>query len=156
LTLYSLLAILSAVVNYQEVSLTKLVLCSTLRTCCSCGFPTERRHDTIENPYYQAARFENKAKAGAVYTPLQEQIFEEQEHCDLSVYRIRITKGCHVVVVGERPPESLHLRIEAVLTHGTLVTLRPDVLGYLQARRTQATQIASWVEGHYDYLGEES
>jgi hypothetical protein len=104
----------------------------------------------VENPYYQAARFDNKAKAGTVYTPLQQMIFEEQEHCDLSAYRIKITEGWHVVVVGERPPESLHQRIEALLTQGTLVTLRPDVLGYLQARRVQASQLAPWVERHLD------
>ena len=53
----------------------------------------------MENPYYQAARFMNKAKAGQVYTPLQEIVF--QEDCDLSVYRFKITEGWHVVVVGE-------------------------------------------------------
>ena len=109
----------------------------------------------MENPYYQAARFDNKAKAGGVYTPLQQMIFEEQEQCDLSAYRIKITEGWHVVVVGERPPESLHLRIETLLSHGTIVTLRPDVLGYLQARRAQASHIAPWVEVHYDHPEEE-
>ena len=108
----------------------------------------------MENPYYQAARFENKAKAGAVYTPLQQMIFEED--CDLTAYRIRITEGWHVVVVGERPPESLHLRIEALLSHGTIVNLRPDVLQFLQARRAQASHIAPWVEVHYDHPEEES
>src|SRR3989442_13204183 len=115
-------------------------------------FPlSERSHHTVENPYYQAARFENKAKAGAVYIPLQELIFDEQETCDLSAYRIKITEGWHVVVVGERPPESIQLRIEALLSHGIIVTLRPDVLRYLQARRAQASHIAPWVEVHYDH-----
>lgn len=110
----------------------------------------------MENLYCQAARFENKTKAGAVYTPLQQMIFEEQETCDLSAYRIRITEGWHVVVVGEKPPESLHQRIEALLSHGTIVTLRPDVLKYLQARRARAAHIAPWVEVHYDHPEEES
>ena len=104
----------------------------------------------MEHPYYQAARFDNKAKAGGVYTPLQQMIFEEQEHCDLSAYRIKITEGWHVVVLGERPNDALSQRIEALLTNGTLVTLRPDVLAYLQSRRAQATQIAPWVERHLD------
>jgi hypothetical protein len=99
-------------------------------------------------PYYQAARFANKAKAGQVYTPLQEIVFEED--CDLSAYRLKITEGRHVVVLGERPNDQLHQRIEALLTHGTLVTLRPDVLDYLQSRRAQATQIGPWVERHVD------
>ena len=52
-------------------------------------------------PYYLAARFASKAKAGQVYTPLQEIVF--QEDCDLSVYRFKITEGWHVVVLEERP-----------------------------------------------------
>jgi hypothetical protein len=99
-------------------------------------------------PYYQAARFANKAKAGQVYTPLQEIIF--QENCDLSAYRFRITEGWYVVVLGEKPDDQLHQRMEALLTNGTLVTLRPDVLDYLQSRRAQASQIAPWVERHLD------
>ena len=102
----------------------------------------------MENPYYQAARFMNKAKAGQVYTPLQQMVFKEA--CDLSVYRLKITEGWHVVVLGERPNNQLRQRIEALLTNGTLVTLRPDVLAYLQSRRAQATQIAPWVERHLD------
>ena len=102
----------------------------------------------MENPYYQAARFDTKAKAGGVYTPLQQIVFDED--CDLSVYRLKITEGWHVVVLGERPNDALSQRIEALLTQGTLVTLRPDVLGYLQSRRAQATQIAPWVERHLD------
>ena len=100
----------------------------------------------MENPYYQAARFMNKAKAGQVYTPLQQIVFKEE--CDLSVYRFKIAEGWHVVVLGERPNNQLQQRIEALLTNGTIVTLRPDVLDYLQSRRAQATQIGPWVERH--------
>jgi len=99
-------------------------------------------------PYYQAACFANKAQAGQVYTPLQQLVFEEQENCDLSVYRVKFTEGWHVVVLGEKPKDQLHQRIEALLTNGTLVTLRSDVLDYLQSRRAQASQIAPWVERH--------
>jgi len=97
-------------------------------------------------PFYLAARFANKAKAGQVYTPLQEIIF--QADCDLSAYRFRITEGWHVIVLGEKPNDQLHQRMEALLTNGTLVTLRPDILDYLQSRRAQASQIGSWVERH--------
>ncbi len=100
-------------------------------------------------PYYQAARFASKAKAGQVYTPLQEIIF--QEDCDLSAYRIRITEGWHVIVLGEKPSDQLHQRIEALLTNGTLVNLRSDVLAYLQRRRARAEKIAPWVEVHYQH-----
>ena len=100
-------------------------------------------------PYYLAARFDNKAKAGQVYTPLQQIVFEED--CDLSVYRFKITEGWHVVVLGERPNDQLHQRIEALLTNGTLVNLRSDVLAYLQRRRARAEKIAPWVEVHYQH-----
>ena len=108
----------------------------------------------MEIPYYQSARFPTEEKAGAVYFPLQQIIFEEQNECDLSAYRFKITEGWHVVVLGEKPPEALHLRIEALLTNGELVSIRDDVLHYLQQRRAQATQIAPWVEGHYDHSEE--
>ncbi len=109
----------------------------------------------MEVPYYQAARFATEAQAGAVYFPLQQIIFEEQNECDLSAYRFKIAEGWHVVVLGERPPEALHLRIETLLTTGELVSIREDVLRYLQQRRAQATQIAPWVEGHYHHSEEE-
>jgi hypothetical protein len=105
----------------------------------------------VDHPYYQAARFSTKEQAGAVY------FFEAKDDCDLSAYRIHITEGWHVVVVGEQPPEALHVQMEALLTQGTLVSLstRPDVLEYLHQRRVQATTLAPWVEAHYDHQEEE-
>ncbi len=104
------------------------------------------------SPYCQTARFPNKAAAGEIYTSLQTLVFEEQNNCDLSVYRLKITEGWHMVVLGETPDDKLHQRIEALLSKGTIVNLqheRPDVIDYLQSRRVQAIQIAPWVEGHY-------
>ena len=106
-------------------------------------------HTTL---YCQSARFASKAAAEAVYLPLQSLVFEEQTKCELSVYRLKITEGWHVVVLGERPPAVVQEQIEALLTQGTLVNLphdRPDVVVYLQTRRAQATHLAPWVEGHY-------
>ena len=102
--------------------------------------------------YCQAARFASKAVSEAVYLPLQTLVFEEQNECELSVYRLKITEGWHVVVLGEIPPAAVQEQIEALLTQGTLVHLshdRPDVVVYLQTRRAQATHLAPWVEGHY-------
>jgi hypothetical protein len=111
----------------------------------------------VDQPYYQAARFATKEQAGAVYFSLQTLIFAAKDDCDLSAYRIHITEGWHVVVVGEQPPEALHVQMEALLTQGTLVSLstRPDVLEYLHQRRVQATTLAPWVEAHYDHQEEE-
>lgn len=87
------------------------------------------RHE--EAPYYLAARFPNEKKAGETYFPLQQMIFVAKDECDLSVYRFRLENVWHVVVVGEQPPNELHLRIEAKLTSGTLVSLKQDALDYL-------------------------
>jgi hypothetical protein len=111
----------------------------------------------LETPYFQAARFPNKKKAGEVYFPLQKLLYETRDECDISVYRLQITEGWHVVVLGEKPPGALHVQIEALLTQGTLVSLsdRPDVLRFLQHRRAQATRLGPWVEGHYRSSEEE-
>jgi hypothetical protein len=100
--------------------------------------------------FYLAARFPTKAAAGAIYTPLQQIVYDEQDMCDLSVYRLKLNDVWHVVVLGEKPSDVLYQRIEALLINGTLVTLRPEALQYLQARRAQATLLAPWVEAHYD------
>jgi hypothetical protein len=105
--------------------------------------------DTI---YTQAARFASKTKAGEIYFQLQKLLYEEKDDCDLSAYRFQIIEGWHVVVIGEKPSDTLHVRIEAFLSHGTLTNLtsaRPDVIAYLQGRRLQASQLGPWVEFHY-------
>ena len=76
--------------------------------------------------------------------------------CDLSAYRIRIEGVWHVVVLGEKPPDALHVRIEAELTNGgVLVSVREDVLRFLRNRREEASELGSWVEGHYEHPEEE-
>ena len=102
-------------------------------------------------PFYLAARFPSKEAAGSVYFPLQEMVFAAHDDCDLSVYRIRHEGVWLVVVLGEPPPKTLYLRIEAELTKGTLVTLRADVLRFLQARRAQVSPLAPWVELHHTH-----
>lgn len=103
----------------------------------------------MADPYYQAARFQNKQKAGEVYFPLQQYIFEIKDDCDLSVYRFKHEGTWYVVVIGDRPPSSIHVAIEVQLTNGTLVTPDADVLSYLMKRRSEAIQLGPWVEGHY-------
>lgn len=103
----------------------------------------------MENPYYQAARFTGLDKAGVSYFRLQQMVFEAQDDVDLSVYRLKLADVWHVVVLGEKPPEEFHIRIEAELTNGTLVTLRDDAIRYLQERRARATLLGPWVERHY-------
>ena len=105
--------------------------------------------------YYQAARFHNKKAAGAVYSVVQDILYQNVD-CDLSAFRFRL-KGERtfiVVVIGEKPPDSLHIALEALLTNGVLVSLSDDQLHSLQDRRAEATQLGSWVEAHYTEEGE--
>jgi hypothetical protein len=99
-------------------------------------------------PNYQAARFPNKQVAGTVYDAVQELIYHDVE-CDLSAYRLKHKNTWHVVVIGEKPSNSLHVELEAQLTNGTLVTLDSYLLYELLARRLEASQLGPWVEGHY-------
>jgi hypothetical protein len=103
----------------------------------------------VADPYYQAARFQSKQKAGAVYFPLQQYIFEVKDDCDLSVYRFKHEGTWYVVVIGERPPDNIHVALEAKLTNGILATLDAEVLSYLLNRRNEAIQLGPWVERHY-------
>jgi len=107
----------------------------------------------LEVPYYQAARFHNKKAAGAVYGVIQDIIYQNVD-CDLSAFRLKHQGAFIVVVLGEKPPDSLHIALEALLTNGVLVSLPEDQLHYLQDRRAEATQLGSWVEAHYTEEGE--
>ena len=104
-------------------------------------------------PYYQAARFHNKKAAGAVYDVIQDILYQNVD-CDLSAFRLKQERTFLVIVLGEKPPDSLHIALEALLTNGVLVSLSEDQLNYLQDRRAEATQLGSWVEAHYTVEGE--
>jgi hypothetical protein len=53
----------------------------------------------LEVPYYQAARFHNKKAAGAVYSVVQDILYQNVD-CDLSVYRLKQERTFIVVVIG--------------------------------------------------------
>jgi hypothetical protein len=116
------------------------------------GIAKERSTPLLEVPYYQAACFKNKTAAGTVYTAVQDLIYLDVD-CDLSVYRVKLGNSWHVVVIGEKPSNTLHVQIEAQLTNGVLASLGEDALLYLQDRREQAIQFGPWVEGHYSEGG---
>lgn len=98
-------------------------------------------------PYYQAARFANGKKAGTVYDKLQQLIFIED--CDLSAYRFKLNNVWHVVVIGQKPTDKIHVEVEAQLTNGTLTTLDKKLLSYLMDRRGKAIELGPWIEVHY-------
>ncbi len=109
-------------------------------------------------PYYQAARFPNKAAAGKAYAPIQAIIFDEQ--CDLSAYRFfeQHQRKWYVVVIGEQPLPQVHQRIETILhslTRGERVPLDSETLLFLLARRAQQSLLGPWVEHHYDVPDQE-
>jgi hypothetical protein len=99
-------------------------------------------------PYYQASRYPNKQAAGKAYTQAQE-VLRREVDCDLSTYRFLTQSGWHVLVIGEKPDDRIHLELEALLTTGTLVTLPFDMLLPFLLRRQEQIQIAPWVEHHY-------
>jgi hypothetical protein len=107
-----------------------------------------------EIPYYMAARFPSEKNAGEVYFPLQLFIFEAKNECDLSIYRFKHVDTWYVVVIGEKPRDSIHAVVEAKLTNGTLTTLDAEILSYLMQRRSEAIQLGPWVEAHYPYRDE--
>jgi hypothetical protein len=107
----------------------------------------EERRKPIALPYYQAATFANGKTSGAVYDRLQHLIHTEE--CDLSVFRFKRKTTWYVVAIGEKPQDSIHIEIESQLTNGNLTKLETEVLSYLIDRRQQASQVAPWVEVHY-------
>lgn len=62
----------------------------------------------MEAPYYQAARFPDKKHAGSAYTQAQE-VLRREVDCDLSTYRFVTQAGWHVLVIGEKPEDRIHL-----------------------------------------------
>ncbi len=107
------------------------------------------QHETV---YYQAAQYPNKAAAGKAYTPIQQIVHDED--CELSAYRFFVPRNrtWYVVVLGEQPAPQVHERIATILTtltRGKRVTLDPDTIALLLARRIEQTQKGTWSEGHY-------
>ena len=112
-----------------------------------------KEYPLLTIPYYQAARFHNKKAAGAVYEVIQDILYKNVD-CDLSAFRLKQERTFLVVVIGDKPVDSLHIALEALLTNGVLVSLSEEQLNYLQSRRAEATQLGSWVEFHYPVEGE--
>lgn len=114
---------------------------------------SEEQEPLMEVPYYQAARFAGKMQAGDSYRKAQDVIHREVD-CDLSAYRFILRDaGWHVLVIGDRPEDRIHVELEAILTAGCLVTLPQEVLFPFLLRRYEQIQIAPWVEHHYSEDG---
>lgn len=112
---------------------------------------TERGEpDSSSDPslYYQAAKFDRERQAKRAYFRCQETVFQAQE-CDLSVYRFLLDRISHVAVIGQTPPEEIDRRLRKLLAAGEPTSLPADIIQLLFARRIQAAQQGSWVEGHY-------
>lgn len=99
--------------------------------------------------YHQAARFAGEDQAEVSYFAAQDVVFAHAGDVDLSAYRFQLNRVDHVVIVGEPPPADLHDALRAVLATGEPAVVPEDVLRLLNTRRTAATQVGPWVEGHY-------
>lgn len=111
--------------------------------------PHNKEQEQEPAPYYQAASYQNERPAKKAYIQAQKVIFNARGDVDLSVYRVLLNQLAHVVALGEEPPEKIHKRIQQILSSGTASTLPSDVLAQLLARRSQASKLGPWVEGHY-------
>ena len=101
----------------------------------------------IPEPYCRAARFDRERDGLRAYTTAQELIF--QTPCDLSAYRLQLSRIWHVAVVGEAPPEDIDRRIERILARGQVAELPEEVIKLLLERSAQIRSQAPWTEGHY-------
>jgi hypothetical protein len=99
--------------------------------------------------YHQAASFEGEELAEVSYFAAQDIVFAYAGDVDLSAYRFQLNRVDHVVIVGESPSADLHDELRLVLAAGEPAVVPEDVLRLLNARRTTATQVGPWVEGHY-------
>src|SRR5687767_13390972 len=98
-----------------------------------------------ESPYLKAARFTGERPAGRAYNQLQDAIFNSPA-CDLSVFRLLLSRDWHVAVIGDPPAETLDRRIRQILSRGTPASLPGQILDELYRRRTEATKLGTWVE----------
>ena len=112
-------------------------------------------------PYALAARYQDERASGRSYEEAQEFIYTNTQ-LELSVYRLQLPQvdaprrrlnatafDWYVAVVGEQPPEEFDVRLRRILSTGEPASLPDEVLTHLLERRAQATQMGSWVEGHY-------
>lgn len=101
------------------------------------------------SPYLQVARFTGERPAGRAYSQLQDTIFNSPA-CDLSVFRVLLSRDWHVAVIGVPPAETLDRRVRQILSRGTPATLPRQVLDELYRRRSEATKLGPWVERHVE------
>ena|SRR5829696_6615591 len=99
--------------------------------------------------YHQAAPFAGEELAETTYFAAQEIVFAQASDVDLSADRFQLNRVDYVVIVGDPPPADLHEELRAVLAAGEPAVVPENVLRLLNARRTAATQVGPWVEGHY-------
>jgi predicted DNA-binding transcriptional regulator YafY len=100
--------------------------------------------------YHQAARFAGEALAEVIYFAAQNAVLAHAGDVDRSAYRFfQLNRVDHVVIVGEPTPADIHDELRSVLAAGAPAIVPEDILRLLIARRTAATQVGSWVEGHY-------
>ena len=99
-------------------------------------------------PYHLAAWFTGKQAAGAVYSQVQNLIFNARD-CELSVYRFYIKGVWHVAVIGVSPDEGLGQELAISLAHGTTILLGTETFNLLQHCREKESKQGTWVERHH-------
>lgn len=82
--------------------------------------------------YYDASVFPDELLSGKAHKQLTTLIFSHE--CTLSVYRLRMNSSWYVIVIGERPMQSLCESIHGILKRGRSVQLEEELLLYLLQR----------------------
>jgi hypothetical protein len=106
-----------------------------------------QREQGPDSAYFRAARYGTDDRAYQAYSQAQGVLFSEE--CDLSAYRIRFKDVAHVVIVGQKPPDTIERKLVGILENGEPASLPPDIIATLNQRRQAARRIGGWVEGHY-------
>jgi hypothetical protein len=90
--------------------------------------------------YYDAAVFADELLSGKAHKQLTTLIFSHE--CTLSVYRLKMNHSWYVIVIGEKPMQSLCESIHGILKRGRGVQLEDELLLYLLER-----SIEKWKDG---------
>ncbi len=115
----------------------------------------KRQPEQESKPYYLAARFATRKEAAVPYYAVQEATKEG----DLSGCRFMRQweepndKPWYVVVIGERPSEAVHQRLQEALSLGEMTSLPEEGIRFLLLRRLTETMKGPWVERHYGEQG---
>ncbi|SRR6266540_6472968 len=96
--------------------------------------------------YHRAARFPDEPTSNRAYEQTRQALYETP--CELSTYRTLLLpdRSWHVLVLGQRPDDTLLQRIDRALLRGEAVELPEEVWAAFNQRRIEQSAKGPWVE----------